>query len=91
MGWFIRILIIVLVIRALWGLVSGILKGASKPARSRPERSVALVRDPVCGTYLQPSRALSTQSGAKVFYFCSADCQQAFDRGGERATSEVSS
>ncbi len=50
-----------------------------------------LVRDPVCGTYLQASRALSSRTGAKVFYFCSEECRKAFDRGVGQTPHEVSS
>ena len=91
LGWLIRLLIVVLVIRALWGFVSGLFEGASTPRRRVPKANVPLVRDPVCGTYLQASRALTTRSGAKVYYFCSEECQRAFDRGVGQATNEVSS
>ena len=91
LGWLIRLLIVVLLIRALWNFVSGFFEGASKPARSQPKKNVALERDPVCGTYLQPSRALSTRTGAKVYYFCSEECRQAFDRGVGQTPHEVSS
>lgn len=91
LGWLIRILLVVLVLRAIWNLVSRLFEGASKPSSSRPTKNVALVRDPVCGTYLQASRALSTRTGARVHYFCSEDCKQAFERGVGQTTDEVSS
>lgn len=91
LGWLIRIVLVLLVLRVLWGLVSRLWEGASKPARSRPQKQVALVRDPVCGTYLQASRALSSRAGTKVHYFCSEECRQAFDRGVRHTPHEVSS
>ena len=42
------------------------------------EGSVALVKDPVCGTYIRRVDALSARAGAKTHYFCSERCQQAF-------------
>jgi YHS domain-containing protein len=91
LGWLVRLLIAVLLIRVVWNFVSGRLEGASRPARHRPTKHMALVRDPVCGTYLQPSRALTTRAGTKVHYFCSEDCRQAFGSGVGRSTNEVSS
>lgn len=91
LGWLIRILLVLLILRALWSLVSRLLERPSTTARSRPQKQVALVRDPVCGTYLQASRALSSRTGTKVHYFCSEACRQAYDRGVGRAPHEVSS
>lgn len=91
LGWLIRLLIAVLVIRVIWGFLSGFRQTTSGHAHSRPKKNVALVRDPVCGTYLEPSRALTTRAGTKVHYFCSEDCRQAFGSGVRRATNEVSS
>ena len=75
LGWLLRLLLAVLVIRLMWHFVAGVFAGARpKPA----ERSVALVRDPVCGTYIEPARALSSRAGSTTHYFCSERCQQAF-------------
>ena len=80
LGWIIRLLVAVLLVRAVWGFVSGLFAGASGPAPVRPRKSTALVRDPVCGTYVQPSRALTSRSGTSVHYFCSEDCRQEYGR-----------
>jgi YHS domain-containing protein len=37
-----------------------------------------LVKDPVCGTYIVRSRAVSRQTAAGPRYFCSADCAARF-------------
>ena len=79
LGWLVRLLIIVLLVRAVWSFVSGFLAGASGPARVRPGKSMALVQDPVCGTYVEQSRALSKRTGAKVHYFCSENCRSVFN------------
>lgn len=78
LGWLIRLLIAVLVIRVLWNFVSGLFEGASRPVPSQPQKNMSLVRDPVCGTYIDPLRALSARANAKVHYFCSEECRQAF-------------
>lgn len=83
-GWLVRLLIAVLIVRALWAFFSGIFAGASKPPRQRSAagggKSLALERDPVCGTFVQPSRALEASAGGKLHYFCSEKCRQAFVR-----------
>lgn len=76
--WLLRLLLAVLIIRLVWRFVTGVLAGARGARPAATERSVALVRDPVCGTYIEPGRALRTRSGATTHYFCSARCQQVF-------------
>ena len=79
MGWILRILLVLLIIRAVWRLLGGVIQGAMSvgPLDSK-QGGVALVRDPVCGTYIVPSRALSAQAGDDVAYFCSEKCRAAF-------------
>ena len=84
-GWLVRLLIAVLIIRALWGFFRGIFRGASEPPRQRKTadaegRSLPLVRDPVCGTFVQQSRALAVHAGGRTHYFCSEKCRDAFGK-----------
>ena len=37
-----------------------------------------MVRDPVCGIYVVPDRALSLAHGSGPVYFCSADCRDKY-------------
>jgi YHS domain-containing protein len=78
MGWFLRFLLLLIIIRLLWRLAAGILEGL----RSRdavPERGVTMVRDPVCGTFVVRNRALTGGQGDRVHYFCSETCRKAFE------------
>ncbi len=70
-------LILALVIgRMVWRFVYAILEGAGM-LQGRVDRSaVKLVRDPVCGVYVVPSKALTAGSGSSVKYFCSEKCRQ---------------
>lgn len=73
------LLLVLLVGRALWRLLSGVVEGAAGggPRRSRtPERGARMVRDPVCGTFVVQSRALSADSRGETAWFCSEDCRQ---------------
>jgi YHS domain-containing protein len=89
LSWLVRIVILLLVLRALVRLVAGVLQGlrgspAAGPiggrARRRAGSSVPLVRDPVCGTFVMPGRALTSQARATTHYFCSESCRQTFER-----------
>lgn len=88
LGWILRFLLAVLLIRAVWRLLVGIVQGmttASAPRRTRGEAAVALVRDPVCGTFVVPSRALTLGRGEKTRYFCSERCRDEYRAGRARA------
>ena len=41
---------------------------------------MSLVKDPVCGTYIVPGRALTTVAQGTTHYFCSEECRRAFER-----------
>ena len=73
-------LLLILIARAFWRVVDGIIAGASGQApreRSRAQ-AVKLVRDPVCGTFVAPGAALSITSGGRTHYFCSEACRVKF-------------
>ncbi len=76
------LLLVMLVLRALWRVVAGVIDGATQHEgrRGRPlERGVQMVRDPVCGTFLPPSNAVSlTERSGGVRYFCSEKCREAY-------------
>jgi YHS domain-containing protein len=78
----IRLLLIFLLVlflgRAFWRLLTGVVEGATGtgPRRSRtPERGTRMVRDPVCGTFVVQSRALSADSRGETAWFCSENCR----------------
>ena len=81
-GLLLRIILLVLIIRALWRLFLGISRGLQEPSTggARRDSAVALARDPVCGTYVVPGRALAARDGALVRYFCSERCRDEFAR-----------
>lgn len=90
MSYLVRILLLfilaLLVARAFWRLIGGVIVGASAPPPSPgrrgrgPSRGVQMVRDPVCGTFVLPSEALTaTARGGQVQYFCSEACRRRYD------------
>jgi YHS domain-containing protein len=68
-------ILILVVTRAVWRLVAGMLEGAGVTQRTIPP-AVTLVRDPVCGMFVAPSKALVAGSGADAKYFCSEKCRR---------------
>jgi len=68
--------------RALWRLLDGIVEGASRGSRGArvPQRGMQMVRDPVCGTFVVPDRALSLGDGGNTVYFCSDTCRDSYQR-----------
>ena len=69
-------ILIVLITRSLSRLLHGVLEGAGYRRDDLPPQSVGLVRDPVCGVYVVPGRALTAGTGSATQYFCSEDCRR---------------
>ena len=74
-------ILVLMVARAFWRVVDGILDGArggNKGGNERGGSPVKLVRDPVCGTYVAPTAALSLSAGDTTHYFCSEQCRSKY-------------
>jgi YHS domain-containing protein len=67
-----------LVLRSVVKLLRGVSEGLYGPAAPKPPKAVPLVRDPVCGTYVVPSNALSAGAGAETKFFCSENCRRTY-------------
>jgi YHS domain-containing protein len=77
----IRLLLFVLLalflLRAVWRLLEGVVEGASGGRRGAAAgRSTRMVRDPVCGTFVVQSRALTAARGGETAFFCSEACRR---------------
>ena len=68
--------------RVLWRVLHGVFVGMGYQPPGGSSQSVGLVRDPVCGTFVMPSKALTSGSGSGTRYFCSEKCRQ--DYAGRR-------
>jgi YHS domain-containing protein len=75
-------LLALVLLRAVWRLLDGILEGfagrQAGPGSRVPQRGVQMVRDPVCGTFVVPGRALSVSERGAPVYFCSATCRDKY-------------
>ena len=76
-------------IRAIWKLLEGLMRGLAAPSAPRYHRpsgtpssplhqGVHMARDPVCGTYVVPARAISMRDGRQQVYFCSDACRDKY-------------
>ena len=78
-GLILKLILLLIIARLVWRFARGVLEGAGVfPAP--PQSSVGLVRDPVCGIFVVPSRALTAGSGADTRYFCSEKCRAEWRR-----------
>jgi YHS domain-containing protein len=74
------IILAIFLARAFWRLVDGVIEGLSgRPAQSGREiRGVHMARDPVCGTFVVPDRAVAVIDGRQQVYFCSTACRDKY-------------
>ena len=78
-------ILVIFIARALAKFWRGLHEGLNgAPGRAAtPRHGVLMMRDPVCGTFVVPSSALSATSGGTRHYFCSAKCRDEFFRGAQ--------
>jgi YHS domain-containing protein len=51
--------------------------------------SVNTERDPVCGMYVDPKKALKSEFEGKTYYFCSAEDKAKFDKEPDKYISQA--
>jgi YHS domain-containing protein len=95
-GWALRVLVLLLVLmlvlRFVFRFLRAVMEGMATPSSPRADRragtsnhpSVALVKDPVCGTYVPKTRALAATTSGGTHYFCSEACRERYLREARR-------
>jgi YHS domain-containing protein len=74
-------ILLTLVARAFWRVVEGVVEGLTgrRGAQANVQRrGVSMARDPVCGTFVLPDRALSLVEGGSRVFFCSEACRDKY-------------
>jgi YHS domain-containing protein len=73
-------ILLTLAVRAAGRLIGGIIDGIGGPPRGAgvPQRGVQMVRDPICGTFILPDRAVSIADGRGRVFFCSETCRDKY-------------
>ena len=70
-------ILFIVVARIFWRFVDVVIEASRPPGEGRGSSpAVKLVRDPVCGTFIVPSKALTSGSGSDTRYFCSEKCRE---------------
>jgi len=70
--WILRLLVVLIVLRVVFRALKG---AGTIGSRTRQRIGGTLVRDPQCGTFLPPARALSLSTRTGVVHFCSDRCR----------------
>lgn len=82
--FFLLVLLALFALRAIGRFMGGLAQGArSDGARPQPragEAPVKMAKDPVCGTFVVPGKALSATTGGATQWFCSEQCRVEFAR-----------
>ena len=87
------LLLIAMALRGLVKLLRGVSEGLYGPPAPKAPKAVPLARDPICGTYVVPSKALSAGAGAQTKFFCSDNCRRAYavrERNGASSAARAS-
>ncbi len=69
------------IVRLWGGIIRGMQEGAGSGAPSArvPQQGVQMERDPVCGTFVVPERAVALPAtGGRRLYFCSSECREKY-------------
>jgi YHS domain-containing protein len=74
------VLLVIFIARAFWRVVDGVVEGVSGRRRSSrtPASGVPMARDPVCGTFVVPDRAVTLIDGRQRLFFCSTACRDRY-------------
>jgi YHS domain-containing protein len=76
-----QLLLVLAVIRAVWRLAKGVLEGVGyQQVDGMRQPGLKLVRDPNCGTYVSPERALVARVAGETIYFCSEKCRREWEK-----------
>jgi YHS domain-containing protein len=78
LAYFLRVVLILFLLRIFFRFVGGLLRGLSGPAprASGPPAAMPTVRDRVCNTFLPRERALVARIDGRDEYFCSEECRR---------------
>ena len=66
------------VVGALRRFVAGLMAGMDGRTAQGNVPAANLVRDPVCGTFVLPAKALSATKGSELRFFCSEKCRKSW-------------
>lgn len=79
-------LLVLFVLRAVGRLLGGVVQGVrgpqTAPRHPRSASAVKMTKDPVCGTFVVPGKALRLGAGGDTLWFCSERCRDEYAHRG---------
>jgi uncharacterized protein len=92
MSYLLRIILILLFIWLIRRLVYAFMGTARKtPAKSNPaDAKNYMVKDPVCGMYMDSRLAIRLEKGKDSVYFCSEECKKKYLNQSEKGNPDAS-
>lgn len=81
--WLLIGILLLVIARAFWRLMDGVIEalgGTRRTRRAANESATRLMKDPVCGTHVSPSSAITLAAGGQTHYFCSETCRDRYKR-----------
>ncbi len=73
------LLLFIILARVFWRAVDAFIEGATgRPRGGRVPRAVSMARDPICGTFVLPERAVTLVDGRSRLFFCSEACRDKY-------------
>lgn len=76
-----KILIFVVAIAVLFVLLKNKLGGGARPVEEKDKKAIDttnMVKDPICGTYIEETTPYKVKYYGKVYYFDSEECLEKF-------------
>jgi hypothetical protein len=72
-------ILMMFIARAFWRVVDGFIEGLSgRRGTPRDRQAMQMVRDPICGTFVLPDRAVTLVDGSRRVFFCSTGCRDKY-------------
>lgn len=72
-------ILMVLIARAFWRVIDGLIEGLTgRTSAPRAKVGMQMVRDPVCGTFVLPDRAVTLTERSRHVFFCSTRCRDKY-------------
>jgi YHS domain-containing protein len=74
------LILFIIVSRIFWRVVDSFIEGVTGERRHprAPQHGVPMARDPVCGTFVLPERAVTLVDGRTRLFFCSEACRDKY-------------
>jgi YHS domain-containing protein len=77
---------LLLILSALWlfrSILNLVFRGAQRRQQAHPsepqgQKGAKMVRDPICGMYMDPRLAVRMEAKSGSVYFCSDECQKKY-------------